>query len=109
MGVPRLGVELELQLPAYTTATAMLDLSYVCDLHHSSRHCGIFNLLSEVPYASRLQIQQVSMRMQVQSQASMRMQVQSQASLSGLRIWCCRELWCSSQIWLGSCVAVAVA
>ena len=36
MEVPRLGVKLELQLPAYTTATAMWDLSYVCDLHHSS-------------------------------------------------------------------------
>ena len=27
MSVPRLGVDLELQLPAYTTATEMLDLS----------------------------------------------------------------------------------
>ena len=31
---PRLGVESELQLPAYATATP--DLSHVCDLHHSS-------------------------------------------------------------------------
>ena len=31
MEVPRLGVELELQLPAYTTATATPDLSHVCD------------------------------------------------------------------------------
>ena len=36
MKVPRLEVELELQLPAYTTATAMGNLSYICDLHHSS-------------------------------------------------------------------------
>ena len=36
MEVPRLGVELELQLPAYTTATAMCDPRHVCDLHHSS-------------------------------------------------------------------------
>ena len=36
MEVPRLGVVLELQPPAYTTATAMLDPSHVCDLHHSS-------------------------------------------------------------------------
>ena len=36
MEVPRLGVELELQLPAYTTATATRDPSHVCDLHHSS-------------------------------------------------------------------------
>ena len=32
--VPRLGVESELQLSAYTTAMAMQDLSHVCDLHH---------------------------------------------------------------------------
>ena len=36
MEVPRLGVELEPQLPAYyTTATATQDPSHVCDLHHS--------------------------------------------------------------------------
>ena len=35
--VPRPGVESELQLPAYATATAMQDLSYVCDLQHSSQ------------------------------------------------------------------------
>ena len=28
---PRLGVESELQPPAYTTATAMRDLSHICD------------------------------------------------------------------------------
>ena len=33
---PRLGVELELRLLAYTTATATLDPNHVCDLHHSS-------------------------------------------------------------------------
>ena len=38
--VPRLGVESELQLPAYTTATAMPDLSCICDLHHNSQHAG---------------------------------------------------------------------
>ena len=36
MDVSRLGVELGLQSPAYTTATAMPDLSCICDLHHSS-------------------------------------------------------------------------
>ena len=30
--VPKLGVESELQLPAYTTTRAMQDLSHVCDL-----------------------------------------------------------------------------
>ena len=37
MEVPRLEVESELQLLAYTTATATSDLSYNQDLHHSSR------------------------------------------------------------------------
>ena len=31
--VPRLGVESELQLLAYTTATATPDLSCICNLH----------------------------------------------------------------------------
>ena len=42
--VPRLWVELELQLSAYTTATAMLDSSHICDLHHSSRQCRNLDL-----------------------------------------------------------------
>ena len=36
MEVPRLGIESELQLLAYATATAMSELSHVCDLRHSS-------------------------------------------------------------------------
>ena len=44
---PRLGVELELELQAYTTATAMRDLSHVCNSRHSSWQLGILNLLSE--------------------------------------------------------------
>ena len=36
MEVPRPGIELELHLLAYTTATAMKDPSHVFDLHHSS-------------------------------------------------------------------------
>ena len=48
MEVPRLGVELELQLGAYTTATAPRDPSRVCDLHHSSRQRWISNPVSEV-------------------------------------------------------------
>ena len=43
MGVPRVGVKSELQLPAYTTATATPDPSHVCDLHHSSWQCWIRN------------------------------------------------------------------
>ena len=48
MEVPRLGVELELQLPAYTTATAMPDPSLVCNQHCSSWQCQILNPLNEV-------------------------------------------------------------
>ena len=47
MEVPRLGVELDLLLPAYTTATATGDLSRICDLHHSSRQHWIPDPLSE--------------------------------------------------------------
>ena len=47
MEVPTLGVELEIQLPAYTTATATPDLSRVCNLHHRSWQCWILNPLSE--------------------------------------------------------------
>jgi len=45
--VPRLGVQWELQLPAYSTATAMQDLSCICDLHHSSQQRRILNPWSE--------------------------------------------------------------
>ena len=44
MGVPRLGIELELQLPAYTAAR---NQSHVCNLHHSSWQHQIFNPLIE--------------------------------------------------------------
>ena len=47
MEVHRLGVQLELQLPAYTTAAAKPDPSHVCDLHHSPWQCWILNPLSE--------------------------------------------------------------
>ena len=42
MEVPRLEVESELQMPAYTTATATWDLSLVyCDLHLNLWQCQI--------------------------------------------------------------------
>ena len=47
MEAPRLGVKLELWVLVYTTATAMPDLSHVCDLHHGSRQCQILNTLSK--------------------------------------------------------------
>ena len=47
MEVPRLGVQSELQLPGYTTATATRDPSGLCDLHHSSWQRRILDPLSE--------------------------------------------------------------
>ena len=47
MEVPRLGVQSELQLPAYATATAMQDPSLIWDLHHSSWQRWILNPLSK--------------------------------------------------------------
>ena len=47
MEVPRLGVESELQLLAYTTATATQDPRRVCNLHHSSWQHRIPNPLSK--------------------------------------------------------------
>ena len=47
MDVPRLGVESELHLLAYTTATATRDPSRVCTLHHCSRPRQILNPLSK--------------------------------------------------------------
>ena len=43
MEVPRLGVESESNLLAYTTAAATPDLSHTCNLLHSSRQCRILN------------------------------------------------------------------
>ena len=47
MEVPRLGVELELQLPNYATAIATQAPSLICELHHSSRQHRIPDSLSE--------------------------------------------------------------
>ena len=45
--VPRLGVQSEFQLSAYTTATATCNPSHVCNLQHSSWRHQITNPLSE--------------------------------------------------------------
>ena len=47
MEVPRLGVQSELQLLGYTTATATPDPSRICNLNHSSRQRWILNTLSK--------------------------------------------------------------
>ena len=48
MEVPKLGVESELQLPTYSTATAKQHPCCVCTLHHSSQQYRIANPLSAV-------------------------------------------------------------
>ena len=47
MEVPRLGIELELQLLTYAIATETWDPGHVCDLRHSSQQCRIPYPLSE--------------------------------------------------------------
>ena len=54
MEVPRLGVQLELYLPAYATAIATLDLSHLYNLYHSSQQHLILNPLSEARDWTRL-------------------------------------------------------
>ena len=67
MEVPRLGVESELQLPAYLTATATPDRSWVFDLHHSSRQHQILNPLSQAgiePESSWILVRFITAEMQ---------------------------------------------
>ena len=45
--VPRLGVQLQLQLPAYTAATTTPGPSHICDLCHSLWKPRILKALSE--------------------------------------------------------------
>ena len=47
MEIPRVGVESELQLLTYSTATDTWDSSRVCNPHHSSQQHLILNLLSK--------------------------------------------------------------
>ena len=47
MEVPGLGVQLELQLLAYTTVTKTPDLSHICNLWSSLWQHQILNLLSQ--------------------------------------------------------------
>ena len=53
-GVPWRGVELELQLQAYTTARATPDPSHICNLHCSLWQRWILNPLSEARDGSRI-------------------------------------------------------
>ena len=66
MEVPRLGIESELQLTAYTPATATPDLSCICDLYHSSREHRVLNPLSGArePVASWILVRFVTIQPQ---------------------------------------------
>ena len=54
MEIPRLGVELELQLSTYTRTTTMPDSICICELHHSSWQCWLLNPLSEARGQTRI-------------------------------------------------------
>ena len=54
MEFPRLGVLSELQLRAYTPATATWDPSRICDLQHSSQQRWILNPLTEARDRTRI-------------------------------------------------------
>ena len=56
MEVSRLGVDLELQLPAFTTATAKPDPNHACDSYRISRQCQIPNPQSRAkgPHGARV-------------------------------------------------------
>ena len=54
MEVPRPGVEWELQLPSYATATATPDLNQICDPRWSSWQYQILNLLSKARAPTRI-------------------------------------------------------
>ena len=54
MEVSSIGVEPELQLLAYATATAMQDLSCICKLRHSSWQHWILNPLSDARDGTRI-------------------------------------------------------
>ena len=54
MEITKLGVEWELQLPAYSTATATLDPSHVWDLHLRSGQHKILNPLNKARDGTRI-------------------------------------------------------
>ena len=54
MEIPMLGLGQKLQWPAYTTATAMQDLSHIFDVHHSSWQCCIPDPLSKARDETRI-------------------------------------------------------
>ena len=60
MEVPRLGVESDLQLPAYATVTATWDLSHICNLCCSLPQRWILNPLSEARDGTHIRMDTMS-------------------------------------------------
>ena len=56
MEVPRLGVDSELQLQAYTIAMETPDLNHICDLNHSLQQGQILNPLNRAWDQTRILI-----------------------------------------------------
>ena len=57
MEVPKPGIESELQLPAYATAMATLDLSHIYDLPHILKQCWVLNPPSKARDQTRILIE----------------------------------------------------
>ena len=54
MEIPRLGVKLAVEPPAYSSATVMPDSSRICDLHHSSWQHWILHSLREARHQTHI-------------------------------------------------------
>ena len=108
MEVPRLGVELELQLLAYTTATAVASQLHLRPAPQRRCFCCSMMGTSVLFKSSYLGVPLMAQQKQIRL-GTMRFRVRSLASLSVLRIWHCHELWCRLQMQLGCGFAVAVA
>ena len=68
MELPRLGVKLELQLLASTTATAARDLGHICDLLHGLQQCQILNPLSKARDQIRILVDTMSGSLPIEPQ-----------------------------------------
>ena len=79
--------------------TAVARCFWRCEFNPKAGYSGLKDPIQEFPlWLSGLRTQLLSKRMWVQSLSL----------LTGLRIWCFRELWCRLQMWLRSGVAIAV-
>ena len=92
----RLGVKLELQLPAYTTATAGWCPSHVSDLYHSSQQHQILNPLSKARNRTRVLMDTSQVHYLWATVGTPRLFYLNKKYgvllwLSGLRIWHCHR------------------